>query len=108
MSRTSKIDLRDRVLRACESALADHQSVTPIDVLVGMNLLASSNVEAWKRGRLEFLADLIQAGPDKFRTSMRVFLDWALDKGLTKSEVRYTRPTRDGEADLKVSREPDP
>jgi hypothetical protein len=44
-----------RVTRAAQAALDDHQYVSIVDLLTGMNLLAPSNVAAWKQGRIDFL-----------------------------------------------------
>lgn len=95
--------LTDRVVRAAEAALAANGVVSPIDVLVGMRLLAQSNVEAWKKGRIERLEELIQGSVEKISASMKLFTEWAQEKGLTPGETRYTRSGRNGKVDLQVS-----
>ena len=42
-----------RVIQAAEAALADHQFVSAIDVLVGMGLLAPTHLENWRMGRVD-------------------------------------------------------
>ena len=98
-----KPDLHARVIEAAEAALADHHYVSPIDVLVGMRLLAESNVDAWKKGRLPHLEIMIQGNAQKLASAFTVLGQWVKDKGLIPTEVRYTRATRNGTADLHVT-----
>jgi hypothetical protein len=62
---------------------------SPIDVLTGMRLLAPSNVEAWRKGLLEYLREMIQGSPEKINRALTIFRDWALARGLQPQEVRY-------------------
>src|SRR5437016_1035137 len=98
-----KEPLEDRVIRAAEAALADHQYVSLIDVLTGMRLLHPSHVEAWRKGRLDSLEEMIQGSPDKTSRSIGTFLKWASEKGLQPSEARYVRATRSGTVDLRFT-----
>ena len=96
MSSKLQQDLKARVIAAAEAALADHDFVSPIDVLVNMGLLSPSNVEAWKKGRVGHLEEMIQGSAPKLSSAFAVFGQWVKDKGLKPTEVRYTRPTRGG------------
>lgn len=97
-------ELKKRVVRAAEAALAQHQYVSAIDVLAGMGLLASTHIESWRKGRIDFLEQAIQANLRKISRSMAMFHQWALEKGLKPSETRYTRRTRAGTVDLRFSK----
>ncbi|HVY91692.1 MAG TPA: DUF2293 domain-containing protein [Bryobacteraceae bacterium] len=97
-----------RVIPAAEAALADHSYVSSIDVLVGMGLLAPSNVNAWRQGRIDFLELVIQGNPDKISSVMAAFRKWAREAGLRPSETAYVRRTRNGTADLRFSKSGDP
>jgi hypothetical protein len=99
---------RSRVVRAAEAALADHAYVSAIDVLCGMGLLASSNLEAWRKGQVGVLEQVIQGNLHKISSSLALFRKWALDKGLQPSETRYVRRTRGGIVDLQFSKSGDP
>jgi hypothetical protein len=66
-------ELRKRVVTAAESAPADHQYVSAIDVLTGTGLLAPTHVESWRKGRIDFLEQAIQANPEKISHSMAMF-----------------------------------
>lgn len=105
MNPTTDADaLERRVKRAAEHALADHKYVSAIDVLTGMGLLAPSNVEAWRKGRVDSLESVIQGSLEKISRSMSLFRKWALAQGLRPSETDYVRRTRDGTAPLQFSR----
>src|SRR5713226_7130365 len=95
--------LESRVIRAAEAALAHHQYVSAIDVLTGMQLLAPSHVDDWRRGRLPFLEQMILGNPNKIAQSLAIFRRWAESKGLKPSETPYQRGSRDGIAELQFS-----
>ena len=98
-----KATLEDRVIRAAEGALEDQQHVSAIDVLVRMGLLAPSNVEAWRKGRLALLEDMIQGSPEKIASALGIFRQWAASRGLQPVEARYVRTTREGEQELRIT-----
>lgn len=100
--------LTRRVRDAAEWALQDHQDVSPIDILTEARLLAPVNVEAWKKGRLGVLEEMIQGSPKKISRVFELFREWTLEKGLQPVERRYLRYTRDGSVDLQFSWSGDP
>ncbi len=101
-------ELRERVVRAAEAALAHHQYVSAIDVLTGTRLLAPTHVESWRKGRIDFLERVIQANLKKISQLMAMFRQWALANGLKPSETCYVRRTRAGTVDLQFSKSGDP
>ncbi len=103
-----KQPLEQRVVRAAEAALADHSYVSAIDVLTGMGLLPASQVEQWRRGRIDFLERVIQGNPEKISSAMTAFRRWALDTGLRPSETAYKTGDRAGVRDLQFSASGDP
>jgi hypothetical protein len=100
--------LEERVYRAAEAALVRQHYVSVIDVLCGMGLLASSAVDIWRKGRVEFLESEIQGSPNKISSSMTIFRRWAQEKGLQPSETGYVRSARSGTVPLQFSRSGDP
>jgi hypothetical protein len=104
----NKDALESRVVRAAEDALTHHQYVSSIDILTGMGLLALTNLEAWRKGRIDFLERVIQGNLKKISLSMAMFRRWAQAKGLRPSETRYVRRTRMGTVDLQFSKSGDP
>jgi hypothetical protein len=99
--------LESRVIRSAEAALAEQKYVGALDVLSRMGLVSAVNVDAWRKGRLEFLEEMIQGSAEKISRSVELFLEWARGKGLTAHLVRYVRRTREGEAELRVFSEGD-
>jgi hypothetical protein len=97
-----KEDLKTRVVRAAEAALSRQQYVSAIDVLCGMGLLASPNVDSWRKGRIDVLVQFIQGSPAKI-SSFDLFREWALQRGLKPSEAAYMRTTRAGTAPLQFT-----
>jgi hypothetical protein len=96
------------VVRAAEAALADHKYVSAIDVLIGIGFLALSHVESWRKGRIDFLEQTIQANPGKVSRALAMFSEWALERGLKLSETQYARRTPAGDVDLRFTEGGDP
>ena len=103
-----KPSLEERVVRAAEGALADHNYVSPIDVLTGMGLLAPSNVERWRKGLLNYLREMIQGSPEKINRTLAIFQDWALKRGLQPQEVAYFARTVGQTKELRFTAEARP
>jgi hypothetical protein len=100
--------LEERVYRAAEAALVRQHYVSLIDVLCGMGLLASSAVDSWRKGRIDFLESEIQGSPNKISSCMAIFQRWEHRKGLIPTEADYVRPARSGTMPLQFFRSPDP
>jgi hypothetical protein len=87
-------NLKSRVAAAATEALARQGFVTPVDVCVGIGWLHASNVDDWRRGRVDDLADLLPVPGDRI-TEFIVCLDgWARDRGLERTEAEYVSATR--------------
>jgi hypothetical protein len=108
MEAPSLTKLEERVYRAAEAALVHQHYVSAIDVLCGMGLLASSAVDSWRKGRVEFLESEIQGSPNKISSSIAIFQRWAQEKGLKPSEAEYVRHARSGTVPLQFSKSGDP
>ena len=100
--------MKQSVFSAAESALAQKQYVSPIDILTRTGLLAPTHVEGWRKGRVDFLERMIQGNLNKLSEAMAIFRRWALEKGLKPSETRYVRRARAGTVDLQFSESGDP
>ncbi|HEV2132753.1 MAG TPA: DUF2293 domain-containing protein [Terracidiphilus sp.] len=100
--------LESRVIRAAETALSNQQYVSAIDVLCGIGLLHASNVDLWRKGRVDFLERVIQGNLSKISSSMKVFRRWALEKGLKPSKTAYVRKARGGTVPLRFSKSGNP
>lgn len=73
-----------------------------------MGLLHDSQVDFWRKGRVEFLEQVIQGNLGKISSSMEIFRRWAREKGLKPSETAYVRRTRGGTLPLRFSKSGDP
>ena len=100
-------ELDGRVVKAAETALADHQFVTAIDIMVGMGWLTTPQIDRWRQGRVDYLERLVTASPSKISTSMTTFHHWARNEGLTPSETAYLARSRDHRS-LRFSKSGDP
>jgi hypothetical protein len=100
--------LQRRVVNTAEAALADHQYVSATDILIGIRFLESVHLQYWKKGRVDFLEQMIQANPAKVSLATSLFQEWALTKGLKPIETPYVRSGRDGTVDLRFSASGDP
>jgi hypothetical protein len=99
--------LEDRVVKAAEAALADHQFVTAIDVMVGMGWLTTPQVDRWRQGRVDYLERPVTANLSKISTAMAAFRHWARSEGLKPSETAYLARSRDHRP-LRFSKSGDP
>jgi len=102
-----QLGLEERVVRAAEAALARQQYVSAIDVFRGMGLLLPSQVDAWRKGQIDFLERVIQGNLSKISSSMAIFRRWAKEKDLKPSETGYVRRTRSGTLPLRFSKSGD-
>ncbi len=84
----------EKTIRAAEAALADHKYVSALDMLVGTGRLAPSHVDAWRKGRVRYLEEVIQGSLSKISFVMKVFRDWARERELKPSETVYLSRTR--------------
>jgi hypothetical protein len=100
-------NLETRVTRAAEAALAEHQLVSPIDILLGIGWLTRPAVDRWRQGRTANLEMVIQVDPSKVALALEYFQAWARGQGLHPSETAYLARTRDQRA-LQFSASADP
>ena len=92
---------KERVIRAAEWALSDHDYVSLIDLFTGINMLADVHVASWRKGGLETLGNEIQCGKEKFARSIELLYEWAKAQGLSLSEAKYVRSSPSGPIPLK-------
>ena len=108
MSAKPQRSLEERVAFAAEDALADHQYVSVIDVLTGIGFLSPAHLDDWRKGRLPYLEQAVQAGPEKVSRAIKMFQDWAQERGLKPGETVYLARTRGPSSELHFSQSGDP
>ena len=96
--------LERRVVQAAEAALAHHQYVCAIDVLLGIGMLTPTGLDDWRKGRIDFLERVIQGNLRKISAAMAMFRRWGQNKGLKPIETRYVRHTRGSRLELRFSK----
>lgn len=67
------------------------QVVTPVDVLVGMGLLAPSRLTNWRRGRIPYLEQVIDCNLARLSRLLRILQFHAHDLKLMPSATVYMR-----------------
>jgi hypothetical protein len=100
--------LEERVYRAAETALVRQHYVSFIDVLCGMGLLASSAVDSWRKGRIDFLESGDSGKPEQDLFVHSDLPALVHEKGLKPSEIDYVRPARSGTVPLQFFSSGDP
>ncbi len=100
--------LQERAILAAQAALDDHQFVSAVDILVGMGWIHPVNVEAWRKGRLSCLEEMLPVGPEKISRTLEIVREWALARGLTPIEAAYQAPARAERKLLQFTRSGDP
>jgi hypothetical protein len=91
-------NLERRVVEAAEAALNRQKFVSAVDVLTGIRWLMPSVVDDWRRGRVEYLADVAQVRPERLDEALVCLVGWARSKGLEPAEVAYLSARRDRRA----------
>lgn len=107
MNHDSRTKLAARVANAAEEALARQDHVSAMDVLVGIGWLASSHMQRWRTGQLEFLESAIQVNPSRLSEAMHQLEAWASARGLIAGETEYIARTPGREL-LRFSQSGDP
>lgn len=95
MGQRGSANLAQRVNRAAQAALDDHDCVTAIDVLLRLGWLAPPAVDRWRQGRVDCLEDVVEVDVHKISAALRLLEDWARANGLEPHETSYVARTRD-------------
>jgi hypothetical protein len=62
--------LYPRIVRAVAAILEKGKTVTAVDVLIGMGLLTPEHLEAWRRGRIPYLEQVIDCNLTRLLTAV--------------------------------------
>src|SRR6058998_229498 len=81
--------LYPRIERAVARILANGKVVAPVDVLVGMGLLAPEKLEDWRRGRVRYLEAVIDCNLTRLSRLLRILRFHAHDLNLAPSMTVY-------------------
>lgn len=83
--------LYPRIVRAVDAILQSGKVVAPVDVLVGMRLLAPDRLEDWRCGRVPFLEQAIETNLARLSLLLRSLRFHAHDLNLVPSATAYMR-----------------
>ena len=81
-------------MAAAEKALARQKFVTPIDVCLNIGWLQPSNVDDWRRGRVDDLDDFLPTHDDRSVAFLVHLQKWAIAKRLKPFEADYVSAAR--------------
>jgi hypothetical protein len=100
--------LYPRVTRAVEEILRHGKVVTPVDVLVRMQLLAPKDLDAWCRGRVPYLERVIYCNLTRLSRILRLLRFHAHDLRLVPSITVYMRWGKGPKQRLRFTKTGDP
>jgi hypothetical protein len=83
--------LYPRIIRAVAAILEKGKIVTPVEVLIGMDLLTPEHLEAWQRGRIPYLEQVIDCNLTRLSRLLRILRFHVHDLKLVPSETVYVR-----------------
>jgi hypothetical protein len=100
--------LYPRIVRAVAAMLQHGTVVAPVDVLVGMGLLAPERLEAWRRGRVPYLERVIDCNLMRLSRLLRILRFHAHDLNLVPSITLYMRWGKGPKHPLRFTKSGDP
>lgn len=100
--------LEQRVKTIADNVLEEQSYVNIINVLLGIGYLQFAHLEDWRNGKANFLEQVFQVNLNKITAAMEFFQQWAEDKNLIASEIKYAAKTRGPAKVLQFSKSGDP
>jgi hypothetical protein len=99
--------LLPRIERAVATILKTSKVVTPIDVLVGMQLLTRDDVLDWRHGRVTYLERVINCNLTRLSRLLRILRLHVHDLNLVPSTTDYRRHGKDKKHRLRFTKSGD-
>ena len=99
--------LEAKVISICNQCIAQKQYVSAIDLLLGLGYLSPTILEDWRRGRIPYLEQRLQANLGKLSFAMQAFRQWALKNGLLPRETAYVQKATSHTIHLRFSKSGD-
>jgi hypothetical protein len=97
-----------RIACATDEILQRGRVVTPVDVLIAMDLLTRAHVEDWRRGRIPYLERVINCNLPRLARLLRILRCRAEEIHLKPSFTAYMRWGRGPKARLRFTKTGDP
>ena len=99
---------RDRfyphIKEVVSAILQSSDVVTPIDVLVGLEVITPEQIDQWRRGELPYLERGMTAGLARVSRILRVLREHALELGLVPTPGKYSRKGKGARGRLRFSK----
>ncbi len=108
VTRYRKDPLYARIARATDEILRRGRVVTPVDVLIAMNLLTREHLEDWRRGRIPYLERVIDCNLSRLARLLRILRRRAEEICLKPSFTAYMRWGPGPKARLRFTKTGDP
>ena len=99
--------LYPRIERAVNAVLANGKVVAPVDVLIGMGLLAPDQLQRWRRGEVPYLECVVTCNVSRLSRLLRILRFHAHDLNLKPSVTVYTRHGRGASQRLRFTKSGD-
>lgn len=96
------------VVRAVGDILNEAKFVAPVDVFIRLGLLAESDFEDWRFGRIPYLEDVIRCNLSKASRILRILRFHAHDLNLKPSHTAYVKWGKGKRVPLRFSKTGDP
>ena len=90
----SRKNIQKKVIHIAETVLYEKQYVSPNDVFLGMGWLQPVHMQDWRKGKIPYLEEMIQANLGKINFAMKCFRKWAAGKCLKPSKTVYLVRTK--------------
>lgn len=87
-------DKTEKIQRIASEIVNRKGFVAPIDILLNLGNLAPSSVEDWRKGRVPYLEQVVQANLSKISDYLNCLRRWGTENGLTASRTAYVSSTR--------------
>lgn len=100
--------LYPRIVRVVDALLKSGNVVTPVDVLLGMELLTREQLEDWRRGRMPYLERIINCNLARLGRLLRILRFHAHDLNLKPSWTAYMGWGKGPKQRLRFSKSGDP
>jgi hypothetical protein len=92
---------------AVDAILQSSDVVTPIDVLVSLEVITPEMLDQWRAGELPYLERGMTAGLARVSRMLRVLREHALELGLTPTPGKYSRKGKGSRRRLRFSKSGD-
>ncbi len=97
-----------RIVRAVAAILATSKDVAPVDVLVGMGILRTKDLEAWRAGRVPYLEREIMGSLSKLSRLLRILGFHCHDLKLVATPTVYVRAGQGPRTPLRFTKTGEP